>query len=155
MLFLLLNQIEEDAELKRIKETFKAIDVDHSGLISHDELKKALQSHLPDGVSDDHINNIINKVDYDKNGEINYSEFLSCTMDDMHLSDENLMELFKYLDIFNQTFLTKESFVKSFKRSGRNISEEDVVKMLEELNIDPSSSITFEVFKNIVKSLKN
>lgn len=78
-------------------------------------------------------------MDYDKNGEINYSEFLSCTMDDMHLSDENLMELFKYLDIFNQNFLTKESFVRSFKRSGRNISEEDVEKMLEELNIDSTA----------------
>ncbi len=38
------------------------------------------------------------KVDFDANGEINYSEFVSGTLDRSLLSSENLLKVFKYLD---------------------------------------------------------
>jgi len=125
----------DENELKTSKKTFKAIDKDYSGLISPGELKKAL-SHTVD-ISDEDINKIIMRVDYDNNGEINYSEFLSSTIDEDNLSEHNLYELFKYLDVFNKGFLTKESFTKTFQRAGKNISEEMVIIMLQELNINP------------------
>ena len=53
-------------------------------------------------------------MDYDNNGEINYSEFLSGTIDDSNLSDENLQQLFNYLDVYNKNYLTKDSFLKTF-----------------------------------------
>jgi len=60
-------------------------------------------------------------------------------MNETHLSKDNLYNLFKYLDAFNQGFLTKDSFIKTFQRSGRDIGEQEVAEMLKELNIDPEA----------------
>lgn len=89
MLLLLVNQLD-DEDLKKNKETFRAIDVDHSGLISTDELKKAFHKIDLHNFSDEAFESMIKRVDYDNNGEINYSEFLSGTIDEIHLSEDNL-----------------------------------------------------------------
>ena len=57
------------------------MDVDHSGLISIDELKTAYKQLHPD-FEDGQLELIIRRIDYDRNGEINYSEFLSGTINE-------------------------------------------------------------------------
>jgi Ca2+-binding EF-hand superfamily protein len=44
------------------------------------------------------IGDIMRRLDFDQNGEINYSEFLSASLDRNLLSKENLWKVFKYLD---------------------------------------------------------
>ena len=85
----MVNQLDEQ-DLKRSKDTFRAIDKDHSGLISPGELRNAFKQASLDSLNDDQIDEIIKKLDYDHNGEINYSEFLSGTISDMHLTEHNL-----------------------------------------------------------------
>ena len=46
------------------------------------------------------------KIDFDENGEINYSEFISGALDRNLLSKENLWKVFKYLDTNNEDKLT-------------------------------------------------
>jgi Ca2+-binding EF-hand superfamily protein len=111
---LMVNQLDEEV-LKRNKATFQAIDVDHSGWISIDELKSAFKTiHTSGSFTDESVENIMRNVDLDHNGEINYSEFLSVTLDKKQLKEENIRALFKVLDINNQDYLTKESLHKTF-----------------------------------------
>lgn len=63
---------------------------------------------------DINLDEIIKRVDFDKNGEINYSEFISGSLDRSHLCKENLMKVFKYLDTENSDFLTYDSLKKAF-----------------------------------------
>jgi Ca2+-binding EF-hand superfamily protein len=65
------------------------MDYDHSGMISVDELKVAYKKLNPE-INDDEIEEIIRRIDYDNNGEINYSEFLSGTINEEHLNESNL-----------------------------------------------------------------
>ena len=58
------------------------------------------------------------KIDFDQNGEINYSEFISGALDRTLLSRDNLWKVFKYLDSQDQEVLTYESLKQSFKRRG-------------------------------------
>lgn len=58
------------------------------------------------------------KIDFDQNGEINYSEFISGALDRTLLSRDNLWKVFKYLDSLDQEVLTYESLKQSFKRRG-------------------------------------
>ena len=67
-------------ELKEIRDTFSAIDADSSGAISMKELHNAFKQ-AGEFRRDEDINEIIKKVDFDHNGEINYSEFVSGTLD--------------------------------------------------------------------------
>jgi Ca2+-binding EF-hand superfamily protein len=97
---LLVNLLDEE-DLKKSKDTFRAIDRDHSGLISSHELRSAFKQVSEEALNDEQIEEIIKKLDYDKNGEINYSEFLSGTISDIHLTEHNLYQLFKSLDVYN------------------------------------------------------
>jgi calcium-dependent protein kinase len=96
-ILLLLAALLNGKELREIRETFSAIDIDSSGSISLAELcvafKQAGQLRRDEDVDD-----IMKKIDFDENGEINYSEFVSSALDRSLLSKENLWKVFKYLD---------------------------------------------------------
>lgn len=62
------------------------MDEDQSGLISTDELRATLRNMYGENISDEQVEEIIRRVDYDKNGEINYSEFLSATINETNLN---------------------------------------------------------------------
>ena len=142
---ILVNLLDTE-DLKKIKETFQAIDIDHSGLISIQELKKAFSNLGIDKMNEEQIEQIVRRVDYDQNGEINYSEFLTGTINEVHLSEENLHQLFNHLDVFNDGFITKYSLLKTFHRSSKDISEAEVEEMLKEMGMDPEVQITFDNF---------
>ena len=90
------------------------MDEDHSGLISIDELKHAYKKDILPDIEDEQLELIIKRIDYDNNGEINFTEFLSGTLREDNLSKENLEMLFKQLDVLNEECLTKESLLKVF-----------------------------------------
>ena len=83
--------------LEKNRETFQAIDFDKSGLISVDELTVAMSENDKEPTAEEKsfLEHIVKKVDYDMNGEINYSEFLTGTLNEVHFSQDNLYHLFK------------------------------------------------------------
>lgn len=86
-----------EKEIKEIRETFSAIDADSSGSISLDELCTAFKS-AGQTKKDEDVDDIMKKIDFDENGEINYTEFISGALDRTLLCKENLWKVFKYLD---------------------------------------------------------
>lgn len=96
-ILLLLAALLNGKELREIRETFSAIDVDSSGSISLHELCSAfwLAGQIR---KDEDVDDIMRKIDFDSNGEINYSEFISGALDRTLLCRENLWKVFKYLD---------------------------------------------------------
>ena len=64
-------------DLKKIWQTFASIDTDSSGNISIEELKLALHKY---GI-DEEIENLMRDLDYNGDGEINFSEFVAATID--------------------------------------------------------------------------
>ena len=84
----------------------------------------------------DDIDDIMKRVDFDENGEINYSEFVSGTLDRSLLSRENLLKVFKYLDSQAHEVLTYDSLMRSFERRG-DFNLEEFNKMMAEINILP------------------
>ncbi len=61
---------------------FLQIDKDLSGIIEVTELKRVLEEFkFGEVVSQKEINDIINQIDNDNNGKINYTEFIAATMD--------------------------------------------------------------------------
>jgi calcium-dependent protein kinase len=95
---LLVNHLSEEFRIMgATTDTFQAIDSDHSGLISADELKAAFKkiTTLQHQDSDKMIDQIMKTIDYDNNGSINYTEFLSGTLDPKVLfNEENIHSLF-------------------------------------------------------------
>jgi len=118
---LILVSLIDDNQFLENKHTFQTIDVDHSGNIDKSELKKAFYHLLQERFEDSEFDELVDRLDFDKNGQISYSEFLSCTLAKKHLDRPNLRNLFLHLDIFGCGYLTKESLVMSFRRRGRTL----------------------------------
>ena len=88
-------------------------------------------------MDDAQLEMILDRIDYDRNGEINYSEFLSGTINEEHLNRDNLQNLFRYLDVLREEHLTKGSLLKVFQRSNKDISEDELEEMMREVELSP------------------
>ena len=131
-----------------MRETFEAIDVDDSGWISLDELKEAFKSL---GNLNVDIQKIMEELDWDKNGEINYTEFMTASLDKgLCLSKQNLWSAFKHFDTDNSGQITKDDLKEVFRRTGRAVSEVELNKMLYEERISNDQGIEFSRFCNIM-----
>jgi calcium-dependent protein kinase len=76
----MLVKMADQNQIEDLKKEFTAIDKDGTGLINADELKIAIKASNID-IPDEKIEDIINEVDYQGNGKINYTEFIVATLD--------------------------------------------------------------------------
>merc|ERR1712156_108874 len=87
----------DDQMIDIIKQQFDLIDADNSGLLDHDELKQLYQQ-LGFETTETEIQEMIQKCDKDKNGQVDFEEFLSA------LSEDN--------EVMNLDKLCDKEFVK-------------------------------------------
>lgn len=107
------------SETKKLKEAFYAIDIDHTGHISKQELEKAYQMAGIE-ITSDEIDNIINKLSKEKdNGMIDYSLFLMAAMDQEEIvTKERLKQVFDYFDFNKDGYIDEKDLKQVFLRSG-------------------------------------
>jgi calcium-dependent protein kinase len=146
---LFLSNFVNSEDINKIKDTFEAIDVDYSGWISLEELKEALKGFE----NTERIEEIMKNIDFDKNGEINYSEFLAATIDRKHLeSEENMKRIFSHFDNKGEGVITTESLRKAFLRGSKSYTEEDVKEMIYE--ITGKHDINFDEFQKLLLQIQ-
>ena len=75
----LLVKTATEEEVAELRTMFQAIDVDGTGMIKASELQDAMKSKQLK-MSDTDVKGLIEEMDYHNNGKINYSEFLSATL---------------------------------------------------------------------------
>ena len=70
-------------DIRHLKELFQQLDVNNDGTLSLAELKKGLDNTKSSGTCGDcsHLYEILEAADTDGSGEIDYTEFISATMD--------------------------------------------------------------------------
>ena len=62
-------------QIAELRNSFAAIDANHDGQVSKDELKAHLQK-LGDNVTDDVVDELMGKVDENGDGKIDFEEFV-------------------------------------------------------------------------------
>ena len=74
------------------------------------------------------------KFDFNKDGEINYSEFLAATVNKKHvLTKANLRFAFHHFDTDNEGYITKNDLKEVFKRTGQKLTDSDWNKILRQV----------------------
>ena len=78
-----------------------------SGCLESDELKEALLTSSTNPVPDNEIDEIIEQLDYKKNGVINFTDFITATIDiKKFLTPEKLEAIFNTFNIDNLEAIT-------------------------------------------------
>lgn len=144
---LLLSDFINGEDYTKIRRTFEAIDVDHSGWISLEELYNALIDYEDAST----IQEIMDNIDFDKNGEINYSEFLAATIDRKYFeSKETVQKIFNHFDTENKGVITSDGLRKAFQRGSKSYTEDEVDEMIFEFT--GKHEINYEEFKKLLSN---
>ena len=150
----LTNQISINEEIKKLKEEFDKIDVDKDGEISKDELIKCLESIYPSQEAKLRANAIFKEIDFNNDGSINFSEFLTVNIQkEKLLNEETLDKAFRMFDLDGNGYITIEELKKTMpleittKAGWRNL--------VSEVDKDGDYQISFKEFKEMMEKLIN
>ncbi|CAI2365966.1 unnamed protein product [Moneuplotes crassus] len=152
-LSVLVKLLSED-KIIELKEIFKEIDINCTGTISVDELKQSLKE-AGIKMKTSQVRKIVQNLDYEENGEINYSEFLAATISlkDTEEADSLLWVLFKHFDIDNSDSITRENISDALLKSGKRISKSDLDMIFKKHDKLKAGEISFEDFKDMLSHL--
>lgn len=84
---------------------------------------------------------------------INYTEFIGAVIDwKSNLNEEKMWNLFKYFDVNNTGFITKENLKEVMSREGRRMKNEDLEMMISEIDQNKDGMIDFNDFKKMMQN---
>ena len=113
-------------QIKDLKTEFEKLDTDMSGFLEVNELRTAIEKAHKD-ITPEELDSIIKEVDYANNEKINYTEFLSATINVKKFMDTNrLRAIFNAFDIDNTGQITTSNLHQSFSKFGREITKEEI-----------------------------
>ena len=89
----------------QIKKAFLTIDQNNDGYITLKELRSCLQNHFEES----ELETILRAVDTDKNGAINYTEFIAATLEtSVSTNHEKVRHAFDMLDLDGDGFIEEK-----------------------------------------------
>lgn len=107
---------------------------------------------LDQNPSEGELIDMINEVDADENGTIDFQEFLnlmSLKMKDKN-SAEQLKDAFKVFDKDQNGFISADELRRVMMNLGEKLSKEDTDEMIREADIDGDGQINYEEFVKIM-----
>ena len=114
-LLFIASRLDEN-EICHLKDIFSAFDESKDGQITFDELTRGLIQLKSSHINEDDLFNIFKGIDVDKNGRIDYTEFIASTLHKkMYLRKERLYEAFSMFDKDGSGIITKEELMKVLK----------------------------------------
>ena len=130
-------------EVKKLRDIFHAIDVDHDGSITILELKRALRKNY----SEKDIDELFKNVDVDESGLIDYTEFLAATLEAHgNIEEERIREAFQVFDTDNSGYITKDELHQIL---GKKADPRYVEALIEEADTNKDGKISFDEFKAV------
>ena len=122
---------------------FQKFDSDKDGYINLHELKKGMED-----TTNEEIFKIMESVDTDRNGEINYNEFISATMDNKLVKNSfSIDKAFLFFDKDKNGMIEKEELQQILQGSELNHLETSIIKeILLELDINGDGVIDRDEF---------
>ena len=132
-------------------EAFKIFDRNNDGQITQDELKLLL-NNIGQKPSDSEIQDMINEIDIDGDGKINFDNFITLMEKKLrdHDNEEELIETFKVFDKDGIGFITFNNLKDVIKNLGLNYSDDEIMEMIKECDLDNDMMINYDEFTKMV-----
>eukprot|EP00347_Sterkiella_histriomuscorum_P008991 403342946 len=148
------NYLIQDEYEKHLSKLFREIDTDKSGTLSKQEFKKAYKFFGEKTfLLDEEIDEIFDRVDKNNNGQIDYSEFITCAANISQLtSEKQLKAAYKALDLDGNGQISFQEFEEIFS-AGLDIEIDELTKIFKEIDTTQNGMINFEEFKQFLRKI--
>eukprot|EP00918_Siedleckia_nematoides_P002298 GHVU01005223.1.p3 GENE.GHVU01005223.1~~GHVU01005223.1.p3 ORF type:complete len:150 (+),score=37.62 GHVU01005223.1:178-627(+) len=136
-----------EEQIAEFKEAFSLFDKDSDGTITTKELGTVMRS-LGQNPTEAELQDMINEVDVDGNGTIEFVEFLNLMAKKMKDNDteEELIEAFKVFDRDGNGYISAAELRHVMTNLGEKLSEDEVDEMIREADIDGDGQINYQEF---------
>ena len=134
-------------ETKQFVETFKSLDENSDGVLSKEEIQKGVDAcKLGDKITKENIDVIFNSMDVDKNGLVNYTEFISALIDyEKYVQKEQLLECFKSYDADASGKINFKEFCEMIKPQSDK-EKKDLEDLYKQFDVDGDGEIDLKEF---------
>ncbi|XP_063715392.1 neo-calmodulin-like [Symsagittifera roscoffensis] len=139
-------------QVDEFRQHFRIFDKDGDGTISTAELGTVMRN-LGQTPTEEELHDMINEVDKDGNGEIDFEEFLEMMAGKMHAPtiDDEIQEAFKIFDRQSKGYITKNDIRNVMCRMPDIMKESELEMFLHVVDTDRKGKITFEAFADAMK----
>ena len=140
----MISQFSTLEEIEELRKIFEEINKDSNGRLSKDEIKAGFDKYLGDTEID--FERLMRDCDADGNGYIDYSEFLTATINrHNYLSRERLLAAFNSCDLDHNGKISLQEMKAVLSEIG--IDENRLREMIDEVDINHDGEIDFDEFK--------
>lgn len=138
-----------DEDIKNLRDNFIALDIDNNGSLSFGEIENALKN-LPFVETD--VLEIIKALDCDRNGKIDYSEFLAAGLDSSICSNsEKLFEAFKVFDCNCDDMISADELRTLLEKEGNFLDLALCEELIEQCDVNGDGAINFCEFVELIE----
>lgn len=138
-------------QVAEFKEAFMLFDRDEDGTITMAELGVVMRS-LGQRPTETELRDMVNEVDQDGNGTIEFNEFLQMMSKKMKGADgeEELREAFRVFDKNKDGLISSSELRHVMTSLGEKLSDEEVDDMIREADLDGDGMVNYEEFVTIL-----
>ena len=147
-LLFIASRLDEN-EIINLKKYFEAFDKCKDGQITFEELKQGLTQLKSNKLTENDLKELFNLIDVDKNGKIDYTEFLAATIQKYnYLRNERLFETFCMFDKDNSGQITKDEILKALN-ADRN-QEKEIEKYINAVDKNGDGKVDYKEFLQLM-----
>ncbi|KAK4262070.1 hypothetical protein QN277_027679 [Acacia crassicarpa] len=142
-----------EEELADLRDQFDAIDVDKSGAISLEEMRHALAKDIPWKLKDSRVLEILQAIDSNTDGLVDFSEFVAATLH-VHQLEEHDSEkwLHRSQAAFEKFDIDKDGYITSEEIRLHTGLRGSIDSLLEEADIDKDGKISLPEFRRLLRT---
>ena len=148
-----IEQGISDDMINEFKEVFNIFDKDKDGYITAKELGDLIRN-LGQNPTEAEIQNMINEVDINNNGAIDFKEFLDIMLKKLKdfESEEELIEAFKIFDKDGNGLIGSEELLNVMLTLGEDSNKEEIEDLINEVDLDRDGLINYEEFLRLISN---
>lgn len=150
-LHVIANQMSEN-QIKALRDTFTSLDANGDGLLTSGELKEGLVKAGFEEIPFD-LQQIMDEVDSDGSGVIDYTEFLAATLDRrMYIQEDVCWAAFRVFDRDGNGKITKEEILEVLGNGDvQNMAMRDICDLMKDVDANGDGEIDFEEFMQMMR----
>uniref|UniRef100_A0A8C2IFB7 Troponin C, skeletal muscle n=1 Tax=Cyprinus carpio TaxID=7962 RepID=A0A8C2IFB7_CYPCA len=143
--------------IAEFKAAFDMFDTDGGGDISTKELGTVMRM-LGQNPSREELDAIIEEVDEDGSGTIDFEEFLVMMVqqlkeDQAGKSEEELSECFRVFDKNQDGFIDRDEFADILRATGEPVTDEDINELMADADTNKDGKLDFDGKANLIYSI--
>ncbi|XP_068465686.1 calcium-dependent protein kinase 28-like isoform X2 [Phaseolus vulgaris] len=141
-----------EEELADLKDQFDAIDVDKNGSISLEEMRQALAKDLPWKLKEPRVLEILQAIDSNTDGLVDFSEFVAATLHVHQLEDDSDKWQLRSQAAFEKFDIDKDGYISPEELKMHTGLRGSIDPLLEEADIDKDGKISLSEFRRLLRT---